>query len=101
MHDHEQRRPAGNSIINLIKKDNGIESQELLMRYPILAFADDISVTGIKQEIIKKIELIEKWCEPNGLSLNKSKSAIICIRLVDCRENRKARSWASQSSNQV
>ena len=46
-----------------------------------LAFADDIGVKGTLREIKLKIKDIESWCRRNGLQLNKSKSAIMYVKV--------------------
>ena len=48
--------------------------------YNVLAYADDIVIMCDKSEISKKLELVERWCNLNDISLNKQKSAILHIR---------------------
>ena len=58
-----------------------MKSQPETIPFATLAYADDIVVTGTRSEIEKGIEIIEDWCTTNGLTLNKSKSAIMRIRV--------------------
>ena len=57
-----------NDLIKELKEEN----------HEVLAYADDLAVTGVgKKELKKAIKLIERWTGRNKMKLNKKKSGII------------------------
>ena len=47
----------------------------------VLAYADDIALTCEEQDIDSLLDTVEKWCGDNYISVNKSKSLLMRIRV--------------------